>query len=79
MSYSRTVSKNIKFKKILPEFAGSMEMNPTRNHDVSGLIPGLAQWVKEPVLSQVFSVAHRCGSDLVWLWLWPRPTALAPI
>ena len=50
VSYSRTVSKNIKFKKILPEFAGSMEMNPTRNHDVSGLIPGLAQWVKDPVL-----------------------------
>ena len=22
-------------------------MNPTRNHEVSGLIPGLAQWVKE--------------------------------
>ena len=24
--------------------------NPTRNHDVSGSIPGLAQWVKNPVL-----------------------------
>ena len=21
--------------------------NPTRNHEVSGLIPGLAQWVKD--------------------------------
>ena len=28
--------------------------NPTRNHEVADLIPGLAQWVK----------------DLAWLWLW---------
>ena len=24
--------------------------NPTRNDEVVGLIPGLAQWVKDPVL-----------------------------
>ena len=29
---------------------GAVEMNPTRNHEVEGLIPGLAQWVKDLAL-----------------------------
>ena len=29
---------------------GTVEMNPTRNHEVACLIPGLTQWVKDPVL-----------------------------
>ena len=31
---------------------GAAEMNPTRNHEALGLIPGLAQWVKDQALLQ---------------------------
>ena len=42
---------------------GTVEMNLTRNHEVTGFIPGLAQWVEDPVL----------------LWLWCMPVAIALI
>ena len=42
---------------------GAAEMNPTRNQEVVGLIPGLAQWVM----------------DLALLWLWCRLAAVASI
>ena len=29
---------------------GAAETNPTRNHEVSGSIPGLTQWVKDLAL-----------------------------
>ena len=39
---------------------GAVERNPTRNHEVVGSIPGLAQWLK----------------DLALLWLWYRLAAV---
>ena len=39
-----------KKKKLRSSHCGIGEMNPTRNDEVVGLIPGLAQWVKDLVL-----------------------------
>ena len=53
------------FRKLLgwSSHCGSAEMNPTRYHEVTGSIPGLAQWVK----------------DLALLWLWCRLAAVVPV
>ena len=34
----------------LSSHRGSVEVNPTRNHEVEASIPGLAQQVKDPAL-----------------------------
>ena len=40
------------------------DMDPTRNHGVTGSIPGLAQWVGVPaLLSAVVWV-----TDVAWIW-----------
>ena len=43
-----------------------------------GLIPGLAQWVKDlALLLAVVYIGCRHSSDLVLCWLWCRPAAVA--
>ena len=49
--------------------------SPTRNHEVSSSIPGLAH--KSVALS--YGVGRRCGLDPELLWLWHRLAATAPI
>ena len=53
--------------------------NLTRNHEVVGSIPGLAQWVGESGIAMSCGMGHRRGSDPVLLWLWHRPTAAVPV
>ena len=58
---------------------GAAEMNPTKNHEAAGLIPGLYQWVKGSGVAMSYGVGDRRRSDLALLWLWHRPVARAPI
>ena len=48
---SFSASLYVLIKKDIQEFRrGAAEMNPTRNRELVGSIPGLTQWVKEPAL-----------------------------
>ena len=58
---------------------GSVETNPTSNHEVVGSIPGLTHWAKDLMLPVSSAVGCRCCSDPAWLWLWYRLAAVAPL
>ena len=64
------------FKKGVPLVAQWL-MNLTRNHEVAGTIPGLAQRVKGSSIAVSCGASHRHGSDPVLPWLWCRLAAIA--
>ena len=53
--------------------------NPTRNHEVEGSVPALAQWVKGSGIAVSCGVGCRRSSDPELLWLWCRSVVMAPI
>jgi len=48
--FDRSPYTSILLKYFRSSCCGSVETNPTSIHEVMGMIPGPAQWVKEPAL-----------------------------
>ena len=69
-------NREVQCPQVRSSWCGSVVTNLTGIHEDVGLIPGPAQWVKNPALLQA---ARRCGSDPVLPWLWCRPAAAALI
>ena len=59
---------------------GAVETKPTRNHEAAGLIPGLAQWLKDAdwILHCCgCGVAGSCSSNETPGWESPKATGAA--
>ena len=69
VSLPNSFSKGTKFWS---SHHGTAETNLTRNDEVVGSIPGLAQWVS---VALSCGAGRRCGSDLALLWPWRRLAA----
>ena len=54
---------------------GTGEVNPTKDQEVAGSIPGLVQWVKHPGVAVSCGVGRRHSSDSQLLWLWCRASS----
>ena len=63
----------------LESHRGTVETNPTRNYEVAGSIPGFPRSVMDLALLWAVVWVTDFASDLAFLWLWRRPSAIAPI
>ena len=74
---SRKSLKTLGKNTAMSSYCGSVVMNPTSMHEDLGSIPVLTQWAKDLELLSGAADGSRCGSDLVWLWLWRSLVATA--
>ena len=79
MSGQAVLNLQFKIKHHRSSPRGVVATNLTRDHEVAGSIPGLAQQVKDPGIAVSCGVGCRRGLDLKFLWLWCRPAAVVPI
>ena len=79
MDLNITILSEIRKRKIRSSHRCSALMNPTSIYEDAGLIPALAQWIKDPML--LWAVVQVVDAARIWalLWLWCRLTAIGPI
>ena len=79
MDLNITILSEIRKRKIRSSHRCSALMNPTSIYEDAGLIPGLAQWIKDPML--LGAVVQVVDAARIWalLWLWCRLIAIGPI